>query len=829
MRSCYYRMLRKYSKIIIILMILAGVLFAYQTVVDYQNEVNRNALRLAETAQAFIPVGMLDKLQAKPEDTALSEYQHIKNSLIKFKQLNKNVEFAYLFTRIDDKLYFLVDSEPSGTDDYSPPGQEFYEATDQDMQPFINGETLLTDPVTDRWGTWISALVPIKDPYSGEVIAEFGIDFSAEERNLGLFLRIIHSLAIVLSVLAVLAILFRLQSKNMDLNDLSIKLRQSEKLFRKVFEQAPIGIAIVKDFTTMSIINPEFSRIVERSQEQMLKTSWVDMTHPEDISADLAQFEKFQAGEIDGYTMEKRYLTPEGTPRWVKMVIASLNMNTEIESKGRDHLCIVEDIHDKKCMEVALRESERNKSALLSNLPGLAYRCKYDREWTMQFLSDGCFALTGYHTEQLLNNNDLSFNELILPEYREILWKEWDKVLSAHQRFRYEYEIITASGEIKWVLEMGQGVYNEDASIEALEGIIIDITETKEQYLQIQYMNNHDFMTGLYNRKYYEEAKVRIDRQNVPPISVIIADINGVRMINDAFGHKEGDQMIVETGKIIKSCCRDEDILARTGGDEFSILLPNTDKKCAYERMRTIVKAFETYNQNITDKARYINVAIGFGIKQTVQKSINVAEKEAEESMHKRKILERKSYHSAILSSVTATMFARSQETEEHAERMSGYCKMIGEKMQLSPKDLSDLELFAMLHDIGKVGIDDRILNKPGKLDEDEWAVMRTHPEIGYRIAMSTPGLESIADYILSHHERWDGNGYPQRQKGKEIPLLSRILAVVDAYDAMTEDRVYRKAMSKEDAVKEIKDKAGTQFDPHVAKIFLESLASTDV
>ena len=118
-----------------------------------------------------------------------------------------------------------------------------------------------------------------------------------------------------------------------------------------------------------------------------------------------------------------------------------------------------------------------------------------------------------------------------------------------------------------------------------------------------------------------------------PPISVIIADINGVRMINDAFGHKEGDLMIVETGKIIKSCCRDEDILARTGGDEFSILLPNTDKKCAYERMRTIVKAFETYNQNITDKARYINVAIGFGIKQTVQKSINVAEKEAEESM----------------------------------------------------------------------------------------------------------------------------------------------------------------------------------------------------
>ncbi len=455
----------------------------------------------------------------------------------------------------------------------------------------------------------------------------------------------------------------------------------------------------------------------------------------------------------------------------------------------------------------------------------------------MKFLFEGCYALTGYFPEQLLNNNDISFNELILPKYRELLWQEWDNVLSGNQRFRYEYEIKTATGEVKWVLEIGQGVYNEDGNVDALEGIIIDITETKKQYSQIQFMNNHDFMTGLYNRKYYEEAKEKIDQQNNMPVSVIVADINGVRMINDAFGHAEGDRMIIETGKIIKSCCRDEDILARTGGDEFSILLLNTDKKCAYERMRTIVRAFETYNQRITDKARYINLAIGFGIKQTPEKSINVAEKEAEEAMHKRKIeeamhkrkiLERKSYHSAILSSVTATMFARSQETEEHAERMLVYCRMIGEKMKLSPKDMSDIELFAILHDIGKVGIDDRILNKPGKLDEDEWIVMRKHPEIGYRIAMSTPGLESIADYILSHHERWDGKGYPRGQQEKEIPLLSRILAVVDAYDAMTEDRVYRKAMSKEEAVNEIKDKAGTQFDPYVAKLFLESIASAD-
>lgn len=129
-----------------------------------------------------------------------------------------------------------------------------------------------------------------------------------------------------------------------------------------------------------------------------------------------------------------------------------------------------------------------------------------------------------------------------------------------------------------------------------------------------------------------------------------------------------------------------------------------------------------------------------------------------------------------------------------------------------------------MLHDIGKMGIDDRVLNKPGKLTDDEWAIMKKHPEIGYRIAKSSPELEPIAEYILAHHERWDGKGYPQGLKGEEIPLLSRIVAVADAYDAMTEDRVYRKALTKEQTLDEIRKNIGSQFDPHIAQIFLKNI-----
>jgi putative nucleotidyltransferase with HDIG domain len=194
------------------------------------------------------------------------------------------------------------------------------------------------------------------------------------------------------------------------------------------------------------------------------------------------------------------------------------------------------------------------------------------------------------------------------------------------------------------------------------------------------------------------------------------------------------------------------------------------------------------------------------------------------DSLHKNKILESKSYHSSILSSIQATMFAKSQNTEEHAERLATLCKYVGQELSLTPSQMDELLLFAMLHDIGKIGIDDRILNKPDKLTDEEWIVMKKHTEIGYRIALSSPELQSIANYILSHHEHWNGNGYPQGLKQEEIPLLSRILGLVDSYDAMTQDRVYRKALSRDQAIHEILNYRGIQFDPKITDIFIEIL-----
>lgn len=487
------------------------------------------------------------------------------------------------------------------------------------------------------------------------------------------------------------------------------------------------------------------------------------------------------------------------------------------------------DITERKKAESGLRESERSKAMLLSNLPGMAYRCDFDRDWTMQFVSDGCFKLTGYLPENLLYNKNVSYNSLIVPGYRDVVWEEWSRALALKEVFKYEYPIRTASGDIKWVFEQGQGVYNRDGDAEALEGLIIDINDRKVKEQEIQYISYHDHLTDLYNRRYIEEAKARLDTEENMPISIIIGDINGVRLINDAFGHAAGDALIVRTAKIIKDNSRKDDIVARIGGDEFGVLMPKTDLESARQVMEGIRATCETYNSTINGKVFRIDLSLGCSTKTTVDEDIETVIKDAEGHMNKRKLLKQRSFHSVILSSIKATMFERSQETEEHAERLADMTGTVGKHLELTRAELDELELLAMLHDIGKVGIEDRILNKPGKLTDEEWDEMKRHPEIGYRIAMSSPDLASIAEYILYHHERWDGKGYPHGLQGEDIPLLSRILAVADAYDAMTQDRTYREAMTKEEAITEIKENSGTQFDPNIAEIFLNKVLGSRV
>ncbi len=267
-------------------------------------------------------------------------------------------------------------------------------------------------------------------------------------------------------------------------------------------------------------------------------------------------------------------------------------------------------------------------------------------------------------------------------------------------------------------------------------------------------------------------------------------------------------------------------MLARTGGDTFSMILPNTDSEEAYFIMQEIALSLEAHFSGGTMEEPNVHLSLGFGTRPEMEQDIGTTEDMAEEYMKTRKLLERSSFQSTIIESFKVSMYERSRETEEHAERLADLARGIGEKLDMTQRELDELELLATLHDIGKMGIDNHILDKPGPLTPEEWEEMKKHPEIGYRIAIANPGLETVAEYILSHHERWDGAGYPKGLAGEEIPIHSRILCIVDSYDAMTTDRVYRKAMSQEEAMAEIEKNAGTQFDPYLAHVLIKYLTN---
>ncbi|MDD3818459.1 MAG: diguanylate cyclase [Actinomycetota bacterium] len=354
---------------------------------------------------------------------------------------------------------------------------------------------------------------------------------------------------------------------------------------------------------------------------------------------------------------------------------------------------------------------------------------------------------------------------------------------------------------------------------------LTNITSEKEKEIQLYYQAYHDKLTGIHNRLYFEEEIKRLDTKRQYPISIIIGDINGLKLINDAYGYSKGDEVLKKVASIFENTIRHEDILCRWGGDEFAIILPNTKKE---DSIKVIKRIKENCIQNSTDSVP-LSVSMGFAVKTSSEKKINEIIKEAEDIMNEHKLLENESARSSIILSLKKALEERDYETEEHAMRMANLSILLGEKINLSYNELNELRLLAILHDIGKISISDNIILKPGKLTFEEWKVIKKHPECGYRLAISCRDLTQIARGILYHHERWDGKGYPKGLKGKKIPIISRIVSIADAFDAMTNDRPYRKAMTMNEAMDEIKKEAGAQFDPELAKLFTEILASEGI
>jgi len=345
----------------------------------------------------------------------------------------------------------------------------------------------------------------------------------------------------------------------------------------------------------------------------------------------------------------------------------------------------------------------------------------------------------------------------------------------------------------------------------------IDITERIERENKIEHMSYHDYLTGLHNRRYYDEHLEKLDTPEHYPLTIVMGDINGLKLVNDAFGHLEGDKLLIAAAKVINEACKPSNLISRIGGDEFLIAMPNT----SFEEAEGIVEKIRLRAKKVKVNSIELSISFGADTKMNDKEDIEDVYRRAEDKMYRSKLIEIPSMRSGAIDTILHTLQEKDKDSEEHSKQVSILAAKLAAWMGLEREKISEIKLAGLVHDIGKIIIPSSIINKPGPLTAQEYKTVKQHREIGYRILNSSKDTREVSNIILYHHERWDGLGYPNQIKEEAIPVLSRIIAIVDAFEAMTNERPYRASLSKNDALKEIMNHAGTQFDPNIAKVFV--------
>lgn len=600
-----------------------------------------------------------------------------------------------------------------------------------------------------------------------------------------------------------------LELQNEELRKAQSELENLKARYFDIYDLAPEGYLILSESGRIIESNLTAAKMLGESRQSLLNkqlTSYINKEY-QDV---YYTYKKRLFNSHAPQECELMMTTHDNTNLWGHMKSSLVN-----DEGNFSYRMVISDITNRKSIEDQLNQS-------LNDLM-ISQRIAHLGTWRVNLLTDQVF-----WSEELskIYGVDPELSPLCFSEHNKLFDDNSWKALSAaieHTKvtgepFELELESIGTNEAIKWIWIRGESQRDATGAIVGMWGTAQDITERKINADNLIYLSTHDHLTGLYNRRFFEQQLTTLDIPENLPVSIIMFDVNGLKLVNDSFGHDLGDVLLKKAAETIQSICRADDLIARVGGDEFVLVLPKTSA-IETEKIASHIKS-------LTSKEIVANIELsisyGYDTKLEENQSISEIVINAENHMYKHKLYERTSIRSRTIELILNTLFEKSKQEARHSNKVSTICQAIAVKMDLDQNRVNQLRVVGLMHDIGKIGIDEKILNKKGALSNVERIEIERHPEIGWRLLNSSNEFSELAQFVIHHHEKWDGTGYPNGLKGEAIQLEARIIAVAEAYDAMTRFGNFKTKLTHDEAIEELTRCSGADFDPKVIEIFLE-------
>jgi diguanylate cyclase (GGDEF)-like protein/PAS domain S-box-containing protein len=594
-------------------------------------------------------------------------------------------------------------------------------------------------------------------------------------------------------------------------------LNESEERYRNIFQVAPVCI-VVHTNEIIDMINPAGLKLFGAKSPGEIIGKHISLVYDSEAQK-RAQIraQRLQSGEQGIYPVEDVFRKLDGTPIDVELTASLLTYNnkpaiqvilTDISNRKRAEQ------EQKRLQEALYREKEYLNSLIQNaNAPIIIWT----NEMVITEFNHAFEELTGYKKEEIVGKR---VDETVTARMNEVMMQRINDTKSGKTWSNQEISIVDKNGQIRAVLWNSANITDLNGNYIATIVQGTDITERKKADENHLYLSYHDHLTNIYNRRYFEYQLKQLKGDAVLPLTIIMGDVNGLKLINDSFGHEAGDEILIRAASVITKGCREKDIVARLGGDEFGIILLNTGE----EEAIGIIKQIKTEASKCDFDNALLSISFGYATMVNNNKKIEDLMMEAENFMYRRKMYESASMRNRTIDVIMNALYEKSNREMRHSQRVSLLSAQIAEKLSFGADEVKKIKISGLVHDIGKIGISEKILNKPGPLDEDEWSLIKKHPEAGWRILSSAKEFSDLAKQILHHHENWDGTGYPEGLRGQQIPIEARIIAVADAYDAMCSQRAYRSALKKKEVVNQFVEGSGKQFDPKIVDVFLKEV-----